>query len=175
MYASNYLQDNLLTLPSLPTASQLRQLREEKEREAQERLKKLERERELKRQKEAALGAGVGGEERKGFDKLIDLSKDISSKMSVTFKRDSSVGVDIPPRRTQSSSGWMSSMEVNSMDSHEDPFMVQRQQLLAYIKQARAANRMDEVEALEQSLRDIEVAMHEHTPMSYGLSPQYRQ
>ena len=170
LYASNYLQDNLLTLPSLPTNVQLRRIREEKEREAEERVRKLERERELQRQKEASMGAGVGGEERKGLDKLLDLSKDISSKMSVSFKKDSA-GIDIPRQRNQSNSGWMPSTSVSSMDSHDDPFAVHKQQLLAYIKQAREAKRLDEVAALEQSLRDIEVAMHQQTPLSYGISP----
>lgn len=120
----------------------------------------------------SSMGAGVGGEERKGLDKLLDLSKDISSKMSVSFKKDTS-GVAIPRQRNQSNSGWMSSMTVSSMDSHDDPFAVHRQQLLAYIKQARAANRTDEVEALEQSLRDVELAMYQQTPLSYGISPEY--
>lgn len=59
VYTSNYLQDNLFSLPKLPTPDQLRMIREAKEREAWERIRELERQRELLRQQEAAKGAGV--------------------------------------------------------------------------------------------------------------------
>ena len=171
----------MLQLPSLPTNVQLRELRERKEREAKERIRELERQRELQRQKEVSSAAGVAAvpDERSGLDKFLDfsrdLSKDISSKMSaskiaVGFKKDSSaVSLDSSDGGVHAS-GWIASKEVKTVDTGEDPFLVQKDQLLAYIKQARASNRMDEVAALEQSLRDIELAMHERQPMTYGFS-----
>ena len=172
-FTSNYLQENMLALPALPTNVQLRELRERKEREARERVKELERQRELQRQKEALSAAGVGAgsgpmaasaDERSGFDKFID--KMASSKIAVTFKKDSSsVEVDHGVQET----GWITSRNEEIVDTGDDPFLLQKQQLLAYIKQARAGNRMDEVAALEQSLRDIELAIHQKQPMSYGF------
>ena len=185
VYASNYLQDNLLLLPSLPTPEQLREIREAKEKEAWERIRELERQRELLRQQEAAqLGAGVAGnmereEEEEEGHRLFGMS--VKMKMpSISFKKDGRkdggiVGIDIPkPKRSFSSSGWMSeSMAVGSVDSSEDPFVLQIQQLQCFIRQARAANRLDEVQALEASLRDVESSMREQqaAAMSYGFTP----
>jgi len=75
--------------------------------------------------------------------------------------------------RHNSDSGWMGdSFAVGSVDSTDDPFMLQRQQLMRFIQQARQANRMDEVQALEASLRDIERTMaEEQQQLSYGFSP----
>ena len=203
VYASNYLQENLLLLPSLPTVAQLRGIREQVEKEAQERLRELEREREKKRKHEEEVAAkasakaleekkGIdkfldfskeistkmsdtfkrdGEGEKKGFDRLLDFSKELSTKMSVTFKRDSeAVAVEPDRARSSSESGWMCSTNMSaSVDSTEDPFDLQKKQLLLYIKQARDANRMDEVRALEASLREIEATIIEQKKLSYGL------
>ena len=174
-FTSNYLQENMLALPALPTNVQLRELRERKEREARERVKELERQRELQRQKEAQSAAGVGAgggamatgataDERRGFDKFID--KMASTKIAVSFKKDSSsVEVD----RGVQATGWITSRNEEIVDTGDDPFLLQKQQLLSYIKQAREGKRMDEVAALEQSLRDIELAIHQKQPMAFGF------
>ena len=70
--------------------------------------------------------------------------------------------------------GWMCNTQVRrSFDERDekDPFVVQREQLLSYIAQAKSAKRFDEVRALEQSLRDIETVMQEQK-MSYGFTRQ---
>ena len=205
MFASTYLQENLLSLPALPTHVKLRQIREAKEREAQERIKELERRRELQRQQEAARGAGVDGaqkergvetsmsvaisvevaegetggaggggqpEKRKLQDRFLQLSNKFGVKVS--FKKDSAMNGP-RPKRLDSGSGWMGdSIAVGSVDSAEDPFLLQKQQLLSFIHQARQANRMDEVQALEASLLDIERAMaeeqQEQLQLSYGFA-----
>ena len=178
-FASLYLQDNMLAMPALPTNVQLRELRERKAREAQERVKEIERQRELRRQQEALSAAGVAAgptpllqDEKSGFDKFIEFSKNkmAASKISVGFKKDTST-VDIEDSAIQQS-GWIASREVDVVDTGADPFLLQKQQLLAYIKQARAANRLDEVDALEQSLRDIELAIHQQEPTPHAV--QYR-
>lgn len=208
-FASTYLQENLLTLPALPTHVKLRQIREAREREAQERIKELERCRELQRQQEAARGAGVDGtqkergvetsisigtnvevaegetgggggggqpEKRKLQDRFLELSNKFVSNVGVKvsnigFKKDSAMHGP-RPKRLDSGSGWMGdSVAVGSVDSAEDPFLLQKQQLLCFIHQARKANRMDEVQALEASLRDIERAMvEEQQQLSYGFT-----
>ena len=185
VYASNYLQENLLVLPALPTPEKLREIREAKEREAWERIRELEQRRELLRQQEAAqLGAGVAGskeletgEEGEGGEKRRVFR--LSVKMpNISFKKDGKdgeiVGIDIPKsKRSSSSSGWMGdSLAVGSVDSSEDPFILQKQQLQCFIQQARRANRTDEVQALEASLRDIETSMREQqmSSMSYGFT-----
>ncbi len=201
-YAGRYLQDHLLLLPKLPTEAKLRELIELKEREARERVEELERQRELLRQQEAAWGAGVattskdddlfeastvttdgfetslkmevrGGVpgEKKRFEKLRDFQTKV-----VSFKKDlTGLGGKVSGiQRSNSTSGWMCESTVlgTSVDSQEDPFALQKERLLEYIQQARKANRMDEVYALEASLRDIEVAMKEEqmAGMSYGFT-----
>ena len=175
-FASGYLQENMLVLPALPTNVQLREIRERKEREAIERVKEIERQRELRRQQEALSAAGVAGgagameqDERSGFDKFIDFSKSkmANSKLNVGFKKDAAL-VDLGSEGVQQS-GWIASREVDIVDTGVDPFQLQKQQLVAYIKQARAGNRLDEVAALEQSLRDIELAIHQQRPMAVGF------
>ncbi len=52
VFVSNYLQQHLLTLPSLPTKTQLQEIKDRLEREAQERLKEIEHQRELQHQRE---------------------------------------------------------------------------------------------------------------------------
>lgn len=171
MFASNYLQDNLLSLPSIPTEAKLREIRERVEKEAQERKKELERERELKR-KQAEERTAKFVDERSGLDKFMDFSKDLSTKVVVSFKKESDE-LNMPIGRKGSNSGWMCSSNVaQGVDStFEDPFDLQKQQLLVYIKQARDANRMDEVYALEASLREIEATILEQRKYSYRLSP----
>lgn len=198
VFASNFLQENLMTLPSVPTMPQLQQIKEKKEREALERVREIERQREEQRQlnlrREAAAAAddsssgldklsagvdsGLGKISAKfsaEIDKLKDFSKDLQDK--ITFKKDEEV-VSISSVREggggEGGAGWMCAPEmVRNTDGEEDPFVVQREQLLSYIAQAREARRMDEVRALEQSLRDIELAMEEQQNMSYGLGPPH--
>ena len=174
VYASNYLQDNLLSLPSLPTEAKLTQIRDRVEREAKERVRELERAREeqkIKEEEEAMAACASVLDERSGLDKFLDFSKELSTKVTISLKKESEP-VGVPLVRQASNSGWMcSSTVVKSIDSSEDPFDVQRQQLLSYIKQAREANRMDEVNALEMSLREIETTMIEEKKLTYGFSP----
>ena len=209
VFASTYLQDNLLTLPSLPTAQKLAEIREKKEREARERLREIEKQRELRRQEELSQGpahANIGtsadhqlqdfddddvkfalanvsvhsgepaaadrrGEKRNRFEKLKNFSTKVTSK--VHFKRDVGGGEGVATfQRLNSGSGWMGdSAVVGSVDSQEDPFTLQRQQLLGFIQQARAAGRMDEVATLEESLCQIEGHMTEpQSLLSYGFN-----
>lgn len=171
-FTSIYLQENMLALPALPTYMQLRELRERKEKEAKERVKEIERQREEQRKKDALSAAGVAGglgqDERSGFDKFLDYSRNkmemAGTKLTVGFKKEMG-SVDVGEGGVQQS-GWIASREVEIVDSAEaDPFQLQKQQLLAYIKQARAGNRLDEVAALEQSLRDIESMIHQQEPI----------
>ena len=215
VYASNYLQGNLLTLPSLPTAHKLAEIRKQEEEEARERVRDLERQRQIRRREEqrvsrgpahatlgtpeveergteeegedgdrgfmasapalAGINAGlndVKGEAKRRFDKLKTLSSKVTSR--VNFKKDSGGGQGgaVTLGRLNSASGWMGdSLATSSVDSHEDPFALQRQQLSRFIQQAKLAGRKDEVATLQQSLQEIEGVMEEQrmqNVMSYG-------
>ena len=210
VFASNYLQENLLTLPSLPTVQKLAEIRETKEREAKERLREIEKQRELRRQEELSrlpphtnitktlaeeqrltveederglAGARTfsvdtaQGDKKNRFEKLKMLSTKVIPK--VNFKREMGPGGGGGAARIErlnSGSGWMGNTEAfGSMDSQDDPFTLQQQQLLGFIQQARAAGRADEVAALEESLCEIESLMSarghsssEREPVSMG-------
>ena len=207
VFASTYLQENLLSLPSLPTSQQLAEIRQRKEEEARERLRELERQRELLRREELARGpvntmgtggavddtfeeeergfAGasasfsadlVPGEKKKRFEKLKNFSTKVMPK--VNFKREGGGGEEgsVRVERLESGSGWMSTSKAfGSIDSQDDPFTLQREQLVGFIEQAQAAGRSDEVAALQQSLQEIErlMAEREQLPrpsMSYGFT-----
>lgn len=195
-FASNYLQENLLTLPSLPTLQKLAEIRETKEREAQQRLQALEKQREVRRLEELAArgpahatvptteeyceeraqsvpgpstSVAITTEKKNRFEKLKNFSTKVIPK--VHFKRDAGGGDDregsVRVQRLNSGSGWMgNSRAFGSVDSQDDPFTVQRQQLVSFIQQAREAGRMDEVAALEKSLCEIEDLMMERPPDS---------
>lgn len=187
VFASNYLQENLLTLPSVPTPKQLQEIKEVNEREATERLQEIEHQRQEQRRlnlvckaKATAAVEEKSGLEKfsaemdkmLGIDKLRDFSKDFQDKIT-SKKEEEAARMDRKDARERGE-GWMCApeMAMKSVDREEDPFVVQREQLLAYIAQARQARRMDEVRALEQSLKDIELAMEEKLT-SYGMEPHY--
>ena len=160
--ASVYLQDHLLLLPSLPSPDRLRQIREAMAREAEERQQRLvKQERLALRQREEAHGAGVGG----GV-KTNPLDKLMGRVQGMAFKRGGGGGggegeegwVEMDGKDGgRGGGGWMGeSLVVGSSGAREDPFELQKQQLLSFIGQAKVAGKMDEVAALEASLRDIE-------------------
>ena len=192
VYASNYLQENLLTLPSLPTQQQLVELKEEQERAAQERLKEIERQREEQRILNAKheAEAAAAAEEKTVFDKMaadftVDkfssgfdkFTSDIDRLFSMETIRGISKGIKPNTKeeggrgREMQGGGWIcdTDKEVSGcVDDEDDPFVIQRDQLISFIAQARAAKRFDEVRALEESLREIENVMQQKK--SYGFS-----
>lgn len=187
VFASNYLQQHLLTLPSLPTAQQLAEIKEQKEREAQEKIREIERQREQQRQQNALREAkAAAAKKQKAAEEESSLQSDLNKTAASAekFFKDISKGFQsiLPANKTEKEEisgdrveegGWMCNTKqvMRSFDDEmeDDPFVVQREQLLSYIAQAKDAKRFDEVRALEQSLRDIEAVMQEQR-MSFGFT-----
>lgn len=67
LFASSYLQDNLLMLPGLPTVEKLKDLRREKEREIEEKKLRLLKEKEEKRELEIAAAAAANKRDSGAF------------------------------------------------------------------------------------------------------------
>ena len=67
LFASNYLQENLLMLPGLPTVEKLKELRREKEREIEEKKLRLLKEKEEKRELEIAAAAAANKKDSGAF------------------------------------------------------------------------------------------------------------
>ena len=169
IFASNYLQDNLLTLQGLPTRIQLRKIREQKEQEAEELRLNLIRQKEEERiMKEEAIAAAAAIASAKKDNKLLLTESTIMGKLDATFKDKFGVTFNAlgigPSKGIESSSvGWSAAPVISdTLDDEFDPFELQRQQLLSYIEQARDAKKFDEMEALQQSLAEIERMMEQN-------------
>lgn len=183
-YTSNYLQEHLLALPSLPTQQQLVEIQERQEREAQERLAEIERQREeqrllnAKREAEAAeksalekMSAELTTEKiSEGFGKFTSGMDRLFSKETIKDISKEFQSIIPGSKRKEEEKGWMCDADrvMSSLDYEDNPFVVQRDQLLSFIVQAQEAKRFDEVRALEESLQEIEAVMHEQK--SYGFS-----
>ena len=188
VFASSYLQDNLLCLPTVPTLDQFKKIKEEKEREAELRVREIERQREeqrqlnLKKEKELAerlsheVDSGIGkisSELDSGLGKLSAGVGKFTAEMDKLLKKDrSGAGMSGWVGEGSGQGGWMCAPEMVVRDADEDktdPFLLQKEQLISYIAQARDAHRMDEVRTLEQSLRDIEQVIRDRK-RSFGTS-----
>lgn len=53
--------------------------------------------------------------------------------------------------------GWAPNQSFSDVDTDENPLLIQIKNLEEYIKQARSADRLEEVRALEESKRDLEI------------------
>ena len=171
IFASNYLQENLLTLQNLPTRIQLRKIRDAKEKEAEELRRNLIRQKEEQRLLEEEAAAAIASKrDNKPTAGAPTNSMDASlmNKLDSTFKDTiemtfSALGIGSSKGGTNTnepSVGWSAAPVISDTLGDEfDPFELQRQQLLSYIEQARDAKKFDEVEALEQSLAEIESMM----------------
>lgn len=202
VFASNYLQQHLLTLPALPTKAQQQEIKERLEREAAERLREIQRQRERQRQLEeqrrntpkhnSTSDTGEDGSQHKintqlsSEEKLAAGFKKFTSDVDKLFSMDTikDIGKEIKSivpglgekeeeeEEGIQEGGWKidTNKVILAMDCDEDdPFAVQREQLLSFIGQASEAKRFDEVRALEASLREIETVMREQR-MSHGFS-----
>ena len=165
VYASTYLQENLLSLPGLPTREKLKQIREEKEKEAEERRHAMMRHKEEQRELEAVAAAAAAKKESTKLE--ISFSIDTKFRVSPTFTKKAKAvfGIkmsDIDDVDKDLTSGWTAEPVISStLDVEVDPFELQRQQLLSYINQAQQAKRFDEVATLKESLREIESLMEQ--------------
>ncbi|BFZ10752.1 hypothetical protein BsWGS_13791 [Bradybaena similaris] len=168
LYASHFMQENLMGLQSLPTEEEYNKLREARaaemqrkiaaerqaameaqERERQER-EKLEKERQLKElglqsQGSPKLGhrrVASGGDKRRLLGTKVPLS--LTVKSHTRNSSDTNVGA-----------GWKPSEEALKVSKASDPMLQQMEIIRNYIRQAKQAQRADEVLMLEQNLRDL--------------------
>ena len=88
----------------------------------------------------------------------------LKNKFDSTFKDTfSALGIGGKEASRDSSVGWSAAPVISDTLGDEfDPFELQRQQLLSYIEQAREAKKFDEMEALQQSLAEIESMMEDN-------------
>ncbi|GFO21195.1 Rabenosyn-5 [Plakobranchus ocellatus] len=182
IYASNFMQDNMIGLQSLPSEEEYNKLRQARaaeiqrriaaERraamEAQDREKKERAEKERERlAKEAGVGSGQplspDEEGRRLGHRRVASGGDVTQKKKFLGGIVGSKTGAKGHTRTDSdgngmtSGGWkpVEDPQRLSRSSNADPMLQQMEIIRGYIKQAREAHRFDEVTMLEQNLRDL--------------------
>ncbi|XP_005094166.1 rabenosyn-5 [Aplysia californica] len=171
IYASNFMQENLMGLQALPTEEEYNKLREARAAEIQRKIAAerqaamdaQERERRERLARDSQSGNALSAEEGPQFGhrrvgssggseqskrKLI-ANKILNSAGSKSHTRSDSeggVGTD---------KGWKPVEESTRAQKVSDPMLQQMEIIKGYIKQARQAQRMDEVVMLEQNLKEL--------------------
>ena len=137
VYASNFMQENMVGLQNLPTEEQYAKLQSKRTEQIQKQIA-LERQQTLHAQQE----------EQKKLEKQASVQSNEEKKESTgsSHKKTNSVG---------STKGWKPA-ENTIKPSTSDPMLQQIEIIKGYIKQAKDAKRWDEVNMLEQNLKDLQ-------------------
>lgn len=135
MHITNYIQYNVMGLQNLPTPDELEKLQEARRIEIQRR---IEAERRLAAEKEARRKKEEEDKERESERKAPN---------------------SVSPKKSQVAlgGGWKPS-EMNSYSGDTDDPMIQQMNIIkGYIKQARLAQKFDEVKMLEDNLKELQL------------------
>jgi len=143
--ASAFLQENLLTLPKLPTEEELERLHEAKRLEAQRRIAEERRlEQEQRRRREEA-------------EKLTNTAPKEATLSSHHRRTASTPEVKFNKEEVEVLSGWKPDASNTTAGHHgEDPMVQQMNIIRGYIRQAQEARRWDEVSMLEENLHELQ-------------------
>ncbi|KAI1893041.1 hypothetical protein AGOR_G00139800 [Albula goreensis] len=130
--ATLFVQEKLLGLMSLPTKEKYEELKEKR---------KQEQERRLQQERQAALEAQKRRSE-------MEKSRSMASTNGEAPQ---------PQRQTMTKAGgWLPSSSVLHTREHQDPLLQQIDNIQSFLKQAREAQRRDEVAMLEENLRQLQ-------------------
>ncbi|KAM4722068.1 rabenosyn-5 [Rhinophrynus dorsalis] len=124
--ATLFVQEKLLGLMSLPTKEKYEELKEKR---------RQENELKLQRERQAAYETQKPGDEK---------------------KRGASNGELSPGNRIRKVEGWLPTSGVTRNREASDPLLQQIDNITSYIRQARDAGRVDEVQMLEDNLRQLQ-------------------
>ena len=140
--ASAFLQENLLSLPKLPTAEELERLHEAKRIEAQRRIAEERR---------------VEQEQRRRREEAERLASKEPGGGSQHRRTTSAPDVKLNRAEVEMLSGWKPDAAESRAGHHgEDPMVQQMNIIRGYIRQAQEARRWDEVHMLEENLRELQ-------------------
>ncbi|KAL4645941.1 rabenosyn-5 [Arapaima gigas] len=131
--ATLFVQEKLLGLMSLPTKEKYEELKEKR---------KQELERRLQQEKQAALEVQ---KRRSELEKAKSAAGSTNGETSQPAK----------PTMTKAG-GWLPSSSTLHTNTFQDPLLQQINNIQSFIKQARAAQRLDEVATLEENLRQLQ-------------------
>ena len=148
VYASNFMQENMMGLQNLPSEEQYEKLQKRRTAEIQKRIAS-ERQATIaaQEQERRLLQEQMRDEEKReraGSHKKSNSGSGRNWLPSEGHKRSDSTG-----------KGWKPAESVMTT-STSDPMMQQMEIISGYIKQARDARKWDEVKMLEQNLKDLQ-------------------
>lgn len=136
-YASNFMQENVIGLQSLPSEEQYQKLQE---------ARKLEIQRRIAKERQATMEAQE--RERRKHEQKENMHKGAESVPRQTEERKRS--------GSQKLSGWIPQESSVNFSDRDDPMVQQMNIIRGYIKQARQAQKFDEVNMLEQNLKELQ-------------------
>lgn len=139
----------MIGLKPLPTPEQLQEIREKRRKDNEERAALEEAQRKEAQRKAQEL-------QRKSTTKVAFSKVPDTNNSTIDFISGQNFSPSIWVPASLSDTGQLA-------DVDEDPFMIQRRQLLTYIEQARSQGKKDEVEALQESLRQIDAQIEEQS------------
>nr|XP_003217831.1 PREDICTED: rabenosyn-5 [Anolis carolinensis]XP_008103530.1 PREDICTED: rabenosyn-5 [Anolis carolinensis] len=131
--ATLFVQEKLLGLMSLPTQDQYEELKEKK---------KQELERKLQMERQATLET-----HRRQEDKSMDYTSRSLTTLNGEVSR---------TKRVKKAEGWLPTASVSRQQELADPLLQQIDNITSFIKQAKEANRLDEVQMLQENLRQLQ-------------------
>lgn len=136
--ATSFMQDNMIGLQALPSEEHYKKLQEARKLEIQQRIAD-----------ERQASAEAQEKERKQQEQ-----REITTKHQIhPSNRDS----DQPAKvQSQKKSGWIPEETSIRYSDKDDPMVQQMNIIRGYIKQARQAEKYDEVKMLEQNLKDLQ-------------------
>ena len=151
LFARTYLQENLSSLQALPSAEEFERLKAEKRRELQ-----------LKIEREKRASMAIRNRE-------LDASPRKVANVSP---------IRMPPSKVQDSSiqdrGWAPKESSRTPREDDDPILQQMNNIRAYIKDAKSADRWEEVATLETNLRELQ-SLYEQQRRSVHTEQQFKQ
>lgn len=151
-FVNQYLQDHMIGLKPLPTPEILQEIREKRKRDNEER---------------AALEEAQRKEAQR---KAQQQRKSVAAKVAFSKVSDTNdFAIDFASSTNFSPNTWVPASLAGTGqvdDADEDPFLVQRRQLVTYLEQAREQGKMDEVETLQYSLQQIDAQIEEQSSLN---------
>nr|XP_060622230.1 rabenosyn-5 [Anolis sagrei ordinatus] len=132
--ATLFVQEKLLGLMSLPTQDQYEGLKEKR---------KQELERKLQMERQATLETQRRQEDNKSMDYTSRSLTALNGEVSRT-------------KRVKKAEGWLPTASVSRQQELADPLLQQIDNITSFIKQAKEANRLDEVQMLQENLRQLQ-------------------
>ena len=143
--ATQFLKENMIGLPSLPSTEELEKAQEERRQAIQ---RKIQEEKDLALQEQRRRDMMIAQSAiRKPANGIVNIPRDESTSSFEMVSPDTGWGPECEQRHNQPT----------TTTSDSDPMLLQINRVRSYIKQARADHRYDEVNMLEANLKELEI------------------